>query len=122
MNEARTKRFSPSGWKYVNKDGTVWPQDEWIRYSAKHPRPTTASFQVAKDPSCIEEKAHPYWSHHPDPCAARIQVATDQWDSLESGGRRYLAIITLVRPLAEKAPTPEVGQTKMTDYMQYKTV
>lgn len=123
MEIARTKRYSPAGWKYVNADGTLWPQDEWIRYSAKHPKPMTATAQAAKNPSVLVDPTPPPWSDRPDPCAARIKVATDQWDGLESGGRRYLAIITLVRPISEKSPvTPSGVQTQLTDYMQYKTV
>lgn len=122
MEISRTKRYSPSGWKYVNGDGTLWPQDEWIRYSAKHPRPLTATAQSSKNPEILADSAPPPWPSRPDPCAARIKVATDQWDGLETGGHRYLAIITLVRPLAEKTPTPIGVQTKMTDYMEYKSV
>lgn len=119
MNEARTKRFSPTGWKYVNADGTLWPTDQWIKYSAKHPRPLSANFQAAKDPDLLRDPTPSPWNDRPRPDAPRDQPPVDQWRGQEPGATRYLAIITLLRPLAEKEPVGK--QTSLDDYFDPKS-
>lgn len=97
MNVQRSKRYSPEGWKYVNTDGTLWPQDKWLPYSVKHPAPIP-------------------WNEVPDPRQPRDKVPLDLWQGTEEGHQRYLAIITIVRPLAEKAPVSK--QTRLYDFFK----
>lgn len=116
MEIARAKRYSPEGWKYVNKDGTLWPKDEWIRYSAKHPKPLTAVMQAQDDPDLLKNKALPPWDVLPDPSAPRTKIPMYQWEGKEDGHAEWLAMIRFVKPLQRgPAPTPGV-QTKVTDY------
>lgn len=121
MAEHRPKKYSADGWKYINADGTLWPKNEWIRYSAKHPKPLTAVIQAQDDPDLLKDKAPYPWNIRPDPVAPRHKIPVDQWDFQEDGNAEYLARIRFVR-LPPKKPVPDPAQTKVTDYMQYKTV
>lgn len=100
MKQTRTKRFSPEGWKYVNADGSLWPEDEWIRYSAKHPAPLTASRQAAKDPNLLKDPTPSPWNSRPEPSAPRAQVPVDQWNGMEEGST-YLVRMTVCKKLPE---------------------
>jgi len=107
MNVSKAKRYSPKGWKYVNADGSMWPEDRWIPFSKKHPAPESVK-QIIDDASLP-------WSIHSEPMAPRSQCPANQWNGLEAGSQ-FMAIIKVVRPIAEKDP---VGvQTKVTDYFQ----
>jgi len=99
--EARRKRYSAEGWKYVNADGTVWPKDEWIRYSAKHPCPPTV------------DKAPAPWEKRPDPQEPRTKIARDFWQGEEGGFLAY--IIPMPRKKQEDHAVDET-QTHVTDY------
>lgn len=100
MEVRRTKRYSAEGWKYVNTDGTLWPKDEWIKYSPKHPAPIP-------------------WDQVPDPSAPRDKVPLDLWQGAEDGHQRYLAIITIVRKLADEQQE-SVQQTHIYDFFPSK--
>lgn len=102
MEISRPKRYSSEGWKYVNTDGTLWPRDQWIRYSPKHPAPIPAP-----------------WNKTPDPSAPRDKVPLGLWQGAEEGHKRYLAIITIVRPLGE-AESSESTQTHIYDFFHPK--
>lgn len=98
MDVRRPKRYTPEGWKYINSDGSLWPTDKWLPYSAKHPAPIP-------------------WDKVPDPSQPRTKVPLDLWHGEEEGHKRFLAIITIVRPIAEKAP---VQQTHIYDFFKPK--
>lgn len=113
MEIPRRKRYSPEGWKYVNDDGTLWPQDEWIRYSAKHPRPLKVKGQIACDPSVATDKATPPWHKRPDPAEPRSKIHRDQWGEQETGG--FYAYIIPVHPL-KKEHAVDATQSMITEY------
>lgn len=115
MEMERRKRYSPAGWKYVNEDGSLWPQDEWIRYSAKHPRPLTVKAQIACDPSVATDKATPPWHKRPDPGAPRTKIHRDQWGGEETGG--FFAYIIPV-PIPKEQGAVDKTQTVLSEYFQ----